>query len=143
MIDRTLPLLALVVMVKDEERTVRRTLESAKPFVDRWLVLDTGSTDRTRDVVAETMAGKEGRIVEGPLVDFARSRNRALDEAGEDTEFVLWLDADDQLEGGAALRSFLERERNAGGPDREAYYLRVQAGAHFDSARVLRTHARW
>jgi glycosyltransferase involved in cell wall biosynthesis len=130
-------------MVKNEEHTIEKTLASAKGHVDRWLVLDTGSTDRTREVVREAMEGVEGSLVEAPFVDFATSRNHALDQCGEESEFVLWLDADDELCGGAALRGFLEKERGNGAADREAYYVRVEAGVTFDSARVLRSAARW
>ena len=136
-------LLTLVVMVKNEERTIARTLASAKPYIDRWLVLDTGSTDRTKEVVAETMAGKPGRIAEADFVDFATSRNRSLEECGDHSEFILWMDADDVLDGGDALRGFLEKERNKTGTEREAYYVRVLAGVTFDSARVLRSRHKW
>lgn len=137
------PLLAVVLIVKDEEHSIARTLGSVKPFVDRWLVLDTGSKDRTRQVVEEAMDGTPGRLEEAPFVDFSTTRNHALDLCGEDAEFVLWLDADDVLEGGAELRRFLERERSLGGPEREAYYVQVRAGVTFDSARVFRSSARW
>jgi glycosyltransferase involved in cell wall biosynthesis len=137
------PLLTLVMILKDEEHTIRRTLASVRPFVDRWLVLDTGSTDRTREVVREALAGVPGELAEAPFVDFATTRNHALDLAGEESEFVLWLDADDLLEGGKELRAFLERERALAGADREAYYVKVHAGVMLDSARVLRTSARW
>lgn len=137
------PLLAVVLIVKDEEHTIARTLDSVKPFVDRWLVVDTGSTDRTREIVQQVMEGVPGSLAEARFVDFATTRNHALELCGEDTEFVLWLDADDVVEGGDALRKFLERERSARGPDREAYYVKVRAGVTFDSARVLRSSARW
>jgi len=137
------PLLALVMIVKDEERTIAKTLASIKPFVDRWLILDTGSTDRTREVVRQEMEGVPGELSEAPFVDFSTTRNHALDLCGEETEFVLWLDADDVLEGGRELREFLERERTASGPDHEAYLVKVRAGVTFDSARVFRASSRW
>jgi tetratricopeptide (TPR) repeat protein len=137
------PLLCLTMIVKDEERTLARTLESVEPFVDRWLVLDTGSTDGTRELARRIMGKKPGEVAEAPFVDFATTRNHALDLCGEHCEFILWLDADDVLTGGRDLRAFLEAERKKSGPDREAYYLRVTAGVTFDSARVLKSRAGW
>jgi tetratricopeptide (TPR) repeat protein len=131
------------MIVKDEAATLERTLASAKPFVDRWIVLDTGSTDGTQDLVRRVLDGVPGAVFEEPFVDFSTSRNRALDLAGDETEFVMWLDADDQLVGGPALRAFLEAERDKEGQDREAYYLRVEMGIRFDSPRVARTRAGW
>lgn len=137
------PLLALTMIVKNEAETIARTLASVKPFVDRWIVLDTGSTDGTQEIVRRSMQGVLGEVVEEPFVDFATSRNRALDLAGDAAEFVMWLDADDEVVGGPALRAFLERERGATGADREAYFVRVEMGVSFDSPRVARTRAGW
>lgn len=137
------PLLTLCMIVKDEAATLERTLRSVKPHVDRYVIMDTGSSDGTQALVRRVMDGVPGEIPEVPFVDFATTRNAALDACGEHSEFILWLDADDLLEGGPALRTFLEKRRNERGPEHEAYYLRVLAGIHFDSARVLRSAARW
>ncbi|HMY15186.1 MAG TPA: glycosyltransferase [Polyangium sp.] len=136
-------LLTLSMIVKNEAATLARTLRSVKPFIDRWVIVDTGSTDATREVIREEMAGVPGELHEKPFVDFSTTRNEALDLAGTATEFVLWLDADDELDNGKALRTFLARERNAQGPDREVYYVRINIGFAFDSARILRTRAGW
>src|SRR4051812_47601975 len=132
-------LLTLSMIVKDEAKTLERTLVSAAPFIDRWVILDTGSTDGTQDVIRRALAGVPGELHEEPFVDFSTSRNRALDLAGLATEFVMWLDADDELTGGRALRTFLERERGQRGPEREAYFVRVEMGIRFDSPRVARS----
>jgi tetratricopeptide (TPR) repeat protein len=90
------------------------------------------------------MQGVPGELHEGPFVDFATTRNRALDLCGVASEFVIWLDADDLLEGGADLRAFLEGQRDRSEPGAEAYYVRVEVpGASFDSARVVRSSAGW
>jgi len=138
------PLLTLTMIVKDEAPSVARTLESVRPYVDAWCILDTGSTDATPEIVRSTMRGVPGSIHVEPFVDFSTSRNRGLQLCGTDGEFILWLDADDVLLGGDALRRQLDAERNQIGPDREAYYVRVQTpGAAFDSARVVRSRAGW
>lgn len=141
--NETTDLLTLSMIVKDEAATIARTLRSVKPFIDRWVIVDTGSTDATRDIIRQEMTGVPGELHEKPFVDFATTRNLALDLAGTSTEFIMWLDADDELENGKALRTYLSRERNTRGPDREAYYVRVSIGITFDSARILRSHARW
>lgn len=136
-------LLTLSMIVKDEEATLARTLRSAKPFIDRWVILDTGSSDGTRDLIRRELADVPGELYEKPFVDFATTRNLALDLAGTSTEFILWLDADDELENGKALRSFLVREQGSKAADREAFYVRVNIGITFDSARILRARAGW
>ena len=107
----TRPLLTLCMIVKDEAHTIARTLRSAKPYVDRWCILDTGSTDATPDIVLGEMSDTPGTLIRGGFIDFATTRNRLLSLAAESSEpgtFLLLLDADDVLEGGEALRAFLE-----------------------------------
>ena len=131
------------MIVKDEAATIEKTLASIKPFLDRWIILDTGSTDDTRERVARAMEGVPGAIHEAPFIDFATTRNHALDLCGDETEFILWLDADDDVAFGTHLRAFLQREQGQTGIDREAYYVRVEASIRFDSARVFRSRAGW
>ena len=42
--------LALVMIARDEAGRIARALDSARPHVDRMIVLDTGSVDSTKDV---------------------------------------------------------------------------------------------
>jgi len=136
-------LLTLSMILKDEAARIARTLASVKPFVDRWVIVDTGSTDGTPEAVTAALAGVPGELVHARFVDFATTRNAAIVKCGEATEFILWLDADDELDGGPALRAFLEAHREDRGQDREAYYVRVDTGVRFDSPRVLRSRAGW
>jgi hypothetical protein len=135
------PLLAVVMIVKNEARGIRATLESVKPFVDRWTLVDTGSTDGTQAIIREVMAGTPGDLFEEPFVDFGTTRNLALDRAGTRAVFTLMLSGDETLVGGPALRRFCEARRE----DKDgAYHMRVHFGDIFyDSARLARADAGW
>ena len=138
------PLLALVMIVKNEARSIKRTIESVKPFVDRWLVLDTGSTDGTQDLVKEAFGEMPGKLVEEPFVDFGKTRSRALELLGEETTFSLMLSGDETVHVGEALRKFCEENRTKSGHGHGAYYVRVLFGTSvYDSARLARTDAGW
>ena len=92
--------LALVVIARDAESSIRRLLESVTPWVDRVLVLDTGSVDGTREVATRLCARVESLTWTD---DFSAARNAALDLAAADWHLV--LDADEWLiEGGEFLR---------------------------------------
>jgi hypothetical protein len=94
-------LLTVVIMVKNEVDVIIPTL---KPFVDAgvtsFLVYDTGSTDGTQDVIRhyfDDCCLEHTYIVEEPFVDFATSRNRALELAEQifiNNTFLLMLDAE-------------------------------------------------
>ena len=135
------PLLTLVMMVKNEADCIETTLATAKPYVDQWLVYDTGSTDGTQDLARAIMAGLPGRVVDEPFRDMSFSRNRALEWAGTDTEFLLLLDADDQLEGGPELRVYLEASRDE--RSRSAFFVRTRFDIEFDMCKVVRAGCGW
>lgn len=145
-------LLSLVLMVRDEALTIQKTLASAKPFVDTWLVLDTGSVDGTQALVRREMAGVFGTLVEEPFVsvkgldrrtiDYAETRNRALDLVEvHSTRFSIFLSGDETLEGGDVLRSFLDAKRDA---EDGAYCVELWSSTQrWFYPRVLRTGAGW
>ncbi|MCC6559288.1 MAG: glycosyltransferase [Polyangiaceae bacterium] len=138
------PLLTLVMIVKNEARSIRATIASARPHVDRYLILDTGSTDGTQALIREAFEGTPGAVAEEPFVDFGTSRNRALELAGAEAVFTLMLSGDETLHHGEALRAFCERHRDAEGPEHGAYYVKILFGAtHYDSARLARADHGW
>jgi len=77
----TTPDLVLAVIARDESRCIARCLQSARPFVDRMLVLDTGSVDETPAIARA--CGAEVHHAVWPD-DFAAARNLALQLADAD-----------------------------------------------------------
>ena len=71
----------LVMIVKNAEDTIEKTLRHAKTLVSRYTILDTGSTDKTLNIIKATMEGMDGDVFEEPFVDFEVSRNRAFELA--------------------------------------------------------------
>jgi len=93
--------LALVVIARNEAASIARCLLSAKPFVDRMVVLDTGSTDDTA-AIAESCGALVSHMAW--TNDFSAARNTALQAANADWNLI--LDADEWLEsGGEHLRT--------------------------------------
>lgn len=137
----THPLLSLVMIVKNEARSIEATIASVKPHVDRYTIVDTGSTDDTRERISSAFAGTPGELHQAPFVDFSTTRNLALDRAGDASVFTLMLSGDETLHDGDALRAFCEQKRDA--PD-GAYHVRVHFGAlRYDSPRLARASAGW
>jgi Glycosyl transferase family 2 len=114
--------LDLVMIVRDEARCIGRCLESARPWVDHMVVLDTGSRDDT--VAIATRAGAQvGHFTW--IDDFAAARNAALDAS--DADWRLVLDADEWIVRGAEC---LPAQRGAA-PD---HLGQVRVGNQFDAA---------
>ena len=132
------PLLGLVMIVRNEEKRISAVLASYRPYIDAWTILDTGSSDRTKDLIRGELAGISGTLYEEPFVDFATSRNRALELHGNRTVFSIMPNGD-VLQGGDELRSFLEAHEN----DRAgAYRVRISPG-HYYHPLVMRTGTGW
>lgn len=82
----------LVMIVKNEERSLKRCLEAARPLVDKILVADTGSSDRTVEIAREMGAQV---LFFNWIHDFSAARNFALEHSDGDWNLV--LDADEYL----------------------------------------------
>ena len=97
--------IALAVIARDEVDRIGRLLDSVGPFVDRMVVVDTGSTDGTAELSSRLGAD----VVRAPWQDdFAHARNLALEAAQADWHLV--LDADEWLaDGGPFLRELAHR----------------------------------
>lgn len=82
--------ISLCLIVKNEEHVLARCLDSVRDIMDEIIIVDTGSTDRTKEI-----AGRyTDQIYDFPWVDdFAAARNYAFSKAT--MEYTLWLDADD------------------------------------------------
>lgn len=91
------PRIALSMIVKNETPVLRRCLESLRPLVDSWAIVDTGSSDGTQALVREVYADLPGQLLERPWVDFAHNRNEALELARTMGEYIFTIDADETL----------------------------------------------
>jgi len=89
--------ICLNMIVKNEEKVIARCLESVKDFIDHWVILDTGSTDKTKEVIEKTLQGIPGKLYEKPFENFGKTRNEALTLAKGKCDYILLMDADDTL----------------------------------------------
>ncbi|MFC5530761.1 glycosyltransferase [Cohnella yongneupensis] len=84
---------AAAIIVKNEERCIERCLNSIQSAVDEIIVVDSGSTDRTLDIIRSYSNVKLYQVEWKD--DFAALRNEALSRVT--SEWVFWLDADEWL----------------------------------------------
>lgn len=92
------PELTLCMIVKDEALVIERCLASVKPFLKRWSILDTGSTDGTQDIIRKFMADLPGVLHERPWKEYDGSRTEAMELASQVCDKQGWLmliDADE------------------------------------------------
>ena len=83
--------LTLSMIVKDEAPNIERCLASCAPFINYYIICDTGSTDNTKEIIKKFFdeKGIPGEIHHDEWVNFAHNRNCALQHAQGKTDYVL------------------------------------------------------
>lgn len=144
--------LSVALIVRDEAEVIERCLRSVLAITEKVVVVDTGSTDATKSLVAGLgVAVKDFKWVD----DFSAARNFSFQLAEQmfpECEWLMWLDADDVIEPDDAekIRCLLA---NPISPDIDAFistyvYARDQYGQPVSVVpreRIVRVskHARW
>ncbi len=87
-----MPTLSLCMIVKNEEIHIARCLDSVARLVDEIIIVDTGSTDQTVEIVSNYTT----KVYLYPWKDdFSDARNYSFARATMD--YCMWMDADDIL----------------------------------------------
>ncbi len=116
------PTMCFATMCKNEEHCIQNTLESVYKHIDYWVVCDTGSTDRTCEIVKNFFEEKgiPGELHIDEWIGFDHNKTLMMKRAKDKADYVLHLDADDLLVNG------LEFTKDDVGGD--AYYMNVTRG---------------
>ncbi|MEO0564456.1 MAG: glycosyltransferase family 2 protein [Chloroflexota bacterium] len=86
--------LTAIILTYNESDHIADCLQSAA-FADRVLVFDSMSTDDTQAIAREHGAV----VIEHPFSNYAAQRNAALDAVAGETDWVLFVDADERVSG--------------------------------------------
>lgn len=82
--------ISLCMIAKNEEDVIARCLDSVKDIVDEIVIVDTGSTDKTKEIVKNYT----DKIFDFKWIDdFGAARNYSFSKATK--EYILWIDCDD------------------------------------------------
>ena len=113
--------LSQCMIVKNEEKNIRRALSWAKGIAFEQIVVDTGSTDRTAEIAREM--GAKVYYYEWND-DFAAAKNYAIEKASGN--WIAFLDADEYFTGKDAekLKSLLEKLSNLSDKERLPDFIR-------------------
>ncbi|HEU5022487.1 MAG TPA: glycosyltransferase family 2 protein [Bryobacteraceae bacterium] len=83
--------ISATIVTLNEERNIARAMASLKPCVDETVVVDSGSSDQTREIAARMGA----RVVREEWRGYAEQKNFAAACAAHD--WILSIDADEEL----------------------------------------------
>jgi len=126
------------MIVKDEEKDIERCLKSVHKYIDYWVIIDTGSRDKTIKKIKSLMKNRfkvPGELHERPWVDFSHNRNEALEIAETKGDYVMFMDADD------IFRPEKGFELDLLSDSYDCYYARFSIGAaEFRREFIIRSH---
>jgi tetratricopeptide (TPR) repeat protein len=130
------PTLCLNMIVKNEAKIIERCLASVRPLISTWVIVDTGSTDGTQEVIRSFFSDLPGNLFERPWRSFGENRTEALELARGKADYFLVMDADDEMviPEGWELPSL----------DQDAYHLLLSRSGHsMYRAQILRSALPW
>lgn len=137
------PTITLCMIVKNETHVIERCLRSAAPFIDRYDITDTGSTDGTPEKIKEIMdeLGVPGEVYLSDWKGFGDhngkigSRTESLRNCDGKADYAWVIDADDSVRGTIKLPD---------NPQADAYSLKIQRGDFvWWRNQLFRTEAKW
>ena len=82
--------ISIVILTFNEEKNIIDCIESIIDFTDHIIVVDSGSTDRTLEILKSYPI----KILYNPFINYSQQRNWALNNIEFSTEWVLNRDAD-------------------------------------------------
>src|SRR6187402_1490459 len=93
--------ICLNMIVKNEVKVLPRLIRSVKDYIDYYVIVDTGSTDDTIELIRREMSGYgiAGEVHERPWRNFGVNRQQALElaVAANKADWLLFIDADEEL----------------------------------------------
>lgn len=123
------------MIVRNEAHIVAEVLDAVSPYISSWVIVDTGSTDGTQDVIREHTArlGIPGVLHERPWRDFGTNRSQALALAAGRADYIWVMDADDVVVG----------RPNFAGLSSDVYAMRIKDGLTYWRRQLFRDGKPW
>jgi len=128
--------ICLNMIVKDEGAVIERCLGPIKHLIDSWCIVDTGSTDDTKEKIQAILGHIPGELHERPWRDFGSNRTEALELARPHADFLLFSDAAYvwEIDDGFALPDLSE----------DAYFARItMSGSSWRMPTLIRADKPW
>ncbi|ELI6450158.1 glycosyltransferase family 2 protein [Photobacterium damselae] len=96
-------MISVIILTYNEEKHIRRCIESIIPFANKIFILDSFSTDRTLDIVSEYDCIE---IKQNKFINHAIQFNTALDVFAIESNWIMRIDADEYID--SECSSFLK-----------------------------------
>jgi len=99
-----------LIMVKNEEKSIKTTIDSLKGYINTIIIYDTGSTDNTLSIIVKSCQANNQTLhikTTNIFNNFAESRNESIEFAESiDIDYLLLMDAGDELKTDLSINDF-------------------------------------
>lgn len=89
--------LTVVILTKNEEYNLKKCIESFKGIVKRFVIVDSYSTDGTKDICKELSKKVNISFYENKFIDYATQLNWGINNTNINTTWTMRMDADEEL----------------------------------------------
>ena len=100
------------MIVKNETHIIKECFDTVYKNIDYWVIVDTGSTDGTQELIKQYFAEKgiPGELHERPWVSFGHNRSEALALCDGKADWAWMIDADDYVDGALSFPTQIVEE---------------------------------
>jgi hypothetical protein len=138
-VNNTRKTICLSMIVKNESHVIERCLTSVFKHIDYWVISDTGSTDNTKEKIQDFFdkKGIPGTLLVNEWKNFSYNRNIVLNVAKDKADYILIIDADEELIQDGESKVFEKL-------DKDFYYIKSLFGKfEYDRVQLVSTQFHW
>jgi len=129
------------LIVRNEEKQIEKCLLSLRNYVEEICVVDTGSSDKTPEIVKGIADKFESYSLcnddYNEIADFSKARQKSMSLASK--KWMLWVDGDDELVGGENIPKLIDTLDSYDGPQTVLFPYEY---AHDDHGNPVVVHTR-
>jgi len=127
--------ICLCAIVKNEEAVIGRLIDSCIDILDYWVIYDTGSTDKTKDIIREKLKDIPGELEDSTFVNFGHNRTEVVQRAFGKADYLLLMDAD--------MTVNLTKNFDKSKLDKPMYHIRYTGNLDFAQPLFVSGHIKW
>ena len=102
--------ICLNMVVNNEKTTIKSCLDSVKPLINYWVIIDTGSTDGTQSLIQECLKDIPGELYEKAVKSPEDTFNEALQLSKEKADYILFVSGKGRFERDTSFRLDLSKD---------------------------------